>query len=339
MLEFVVTAEIGAVFGPAVGPMLGRAVGVIVGKRLGKIVEERAASKKAEQACAEALQEWLVALIRGFKECGIKDEDLQRFFPEYIGAVEAFLEDDEVSAELLRPFTDSVPDPTLDGRLLVDRWQTLSLPALPEGFNADRACRWYVERLNQMRQAIEVLRPLWQAQVGQRHNVLLQDIRGQWATWDLDLYADATRETYQALDITTLQPTGHYELESEPIKLRDIFIPLHARRSLPDQVLPRDYLEKLRYKALEDAPLADALFEQDGEANGHWDKTSREPVLDILTAANVRHLVVLGDAGAGKSCLARYITLSLVDGLGLGHYGLEASPLPGQRSSRTGCRF
>ena len=246
MLEFVALPQISTVFGSAAGPMLGRAAGVVVGKQLGKIVEERAVGKKAEQACAETLQEWLAALIRDFKEYGIDDDDLARFFPDYIEAIGRFLQDDEVSAQLLRPFTDPVPDPSLDGRLLVDRWQALSLPALPEGFNAERACRWYVERLNQTRQAIDLLRPLWQAQAAQRQNVLLQDIRGQWADWDLDRYADAMRETYQALDITTLEPPGRYDPDSEMIKLRDVFVPQHARRSRPSRILPRDYLGKLR---------------------------------------------------------------------------------------------
>jgi hypothetical protein len=210
MLEFGAAAGITSVFGPSVGPMLGRAAGAVIGKQLGKIVEERAARKKAEEACAEAFQMWLAALINDFKECGIDEDDLQQFFPDYIEPIGRFLEDDEASAELIRPFTDPVPDPTLNAPLLVVRWGALYLPALPEKFNAERACRWYVERLNQTRQAIAALRPLWQAQADQRRNEFLHDIRGQWANWDLDRYADAMRETYQALDITTLELTGRY---------------------------------------------------------------------------------------------------------------------------------
>jgi hypothetical protein len=96
--------------------------------------------------------------------------ELQRFFPDYIAVIDVYLQDEQTSVELLRPFTDRVPDPILDSRLLDARWQALGLPTLPEGFNAERACLWYVEELNKKRQAIDVLRPLWQAQADQRQN-------------------------------------------------------------------------------------------------------------------------------------------------------------------------
>jgi hypothetical protein len=170
MLDFIATAEVSAILGPAAGPMLGRAAGSVVGKQLCKIVQERATQKKAEQACAHAFQEWLVALIKDFKECGAEEDELQRFFPDYIAVIDVYLQDEQTSVELLRPFTDRVPDPILDSRLLDARWQALGLPTLPEGFNAERACLWYVEELNKKRQAIDVLRPLWQAQADQRQN-------------------------------------------------------------------------------------------------------------------------------------------------------------------------
>jgi hypothetical protein len=275
MLEFVPVGEVASVFGPSVGPMLGRAAGVVVGKQLGKTVEERATRKKAEQACAEAFQEWLVALIRDFKECGIQEDELPRFFSDYIEAIEAILHDEQASAELLRPFTDRVPDPILDGRLVFNRWQALSLPALPRDFSVERACLWYVEELNKKRRAIDVLRPLWQAQADQRRNELLEAIRGPWASWDPDRYADAMRETYQVLDITTLELTGRYDPDAEAIKLRDVFIPQDARRSQPSRILPRDYLRKLRGGAggALETLVEHALFAEDSESDAHWEKT------------------------------------------------------------------
>jgi hypothetical protein len=113
------------------------------------------------------------------------------------------------------------------------------------------------------------LRPLWHAQANQRQNELLHDIRGQWANWDLDRYADAMRETHQALDITTLELTGRYDPDADAIKLRDVFIPQHARRGRPSRILPRDYLRKLRESSGEalNALAQGESFTEDDEAN------------------------------------------------------------------------
>jgi predicted NACHT family NTPase len=143
---------------------------------------------------------------------------------------------------------------------------------------------------------------------------LLEALRGPWAAWDLERYADAMRATYQALDITSLEPVGRYDPDADTIKLRDVFIPQHARRSRPSRILPRDYLRKLR--GSEGTLAQDVLFGDDAETNAHWEKTPREPIFDILTDTALKHLVILGDPGAGKSCLARYIGLSLLEGFG-----------------------
>jgi predicted NACHT family NTPase len=77
-------------------------------------------------------------------------------------------------------------------------------------------------------------------------------------------------------------------------------------------------LRKLR--ASSDDTLAPALAKdslaEDGEADAHWEKTPREPIFEIITSTAPKHLVILGDPGAGKSCLARYVALSLLEGLG-----------------------
>jgi predicted NACHT family NTPase len=112
--------------------------------------------------------------------------------------------------------------------------------------------------------------------------------------------------------------TGAAPPDADAIKLRDVFIPQHARRSRPFRVLPRDYLRKLRESGGEalNALAQDEPFAEDHEANTHWEQIPREPILEIIASTEPKHLVILGDPGAGKSCLVRYMALSLLDGLG-----------------------
>jgi predicted NACHT family NTPase len=70
--------------------------------------------------------------------------------------------------------------------------------------------------------------------------------------------------------------------------------------------LPRDYLKR---QGLDPEKLQRQLE----ETTTRWAEAKREPVLDLLTADDVVHAVVLGDPGAGKSMLARYLLLSLLD--------------------------
>lgn len=294
-----------------VGPALGRAAGAVVGKQLREVLTERSARRKAEEACVASFEQWLVALIKDLEECQLTDQDLRAVLPDYLEALEEYLKDEEVSAELLKPFTEPVSNPRLDGNLLVRRWNELKLPDSPEQFNPDRACRWYVEELNQKRQVIEVLRPHWQSQAMQAQVDHLSAMRGSWADWDVDRYADAMRETYQALDITTLELEGRFDPDDEQIRLKDVFIPQHVRRSRPHRILPRDYLNKRREV---DQEIPNAFAEErfplkDEDLESHWEKTPREPVFDVFASDSVEHLIILGDPGAGKSCLARYVTL------------------------------
>lgn len=57
-------------------------------------------------------------------------------------------------------------------------------------------------------------------------------IRSPWAEWDSDQYADAMRETYQAVDVTTLELSGRQGADDELVRLKDISIAQDAWRGM-----------------------------------------------------------------------------------------------------------
>ena len=89
------------------------------------------------------------------------------------------------------------------------------------------------------------------------------------------------------------------------IKLTDVFVAPNARRSRPPMALARDYMLKQGL----DPDREDARNQERAQ---NWERTTPEPALDLIAAPDRRLLVMLGDPGAGKSSLTRYVLLRLL---------------------------
>jgi NACHT N-terminal Helical domain 2 len=294
------------IFGAAAPSFLGRTAASLVQRKLGQAWSDRKERKKAEAAYREAIETWLVALVRNLEALALDEAEIRLFFADYIAALERFLADEEVSDELLRPFSEATPEPRLDHARLLARWQALELPDLPEDFNAAGVCRAYVKELNRQRIVTEELRARHQAQIQEHQRDLLQQLVGPRTALDLTQYARAVRQRYQTLDLSALAPAGRDDPDAAPLRLRDVFIPQHARRSRPVYTLPRDYLVRQRFDPDKEEERAAVIQKS-------WREAKREPALDLLSAENAQHSVLLGDPGAGKSSLARYVLLSLLN--------------------------
>ncbi|MCK8679866.1 HEAT repeat domain-containing protein [Streptomyces lichenis] len=125
-------------------------------------------------------------------------------------------------------------------------------------------------------------------------------------------YAKRLRERYGRLDLEVLTPL-HEQGEHPAVRLREIFVPQSVRADPPPVELPRDVVQRLR-----EAGADDALPQFLGMDRFMVERMRQEyearpalPVLEVLSDPEHTRLVLLGDPGAGKSTLARYLALAL----------------------------
>jgi hypothetical protein len=115
---------------------------------------------------------------------------------------------------------------------------------------------------------------------------------------DRRAYAEQARKRYDVLDLTALTQAGSVDPEAPPPRLSRLFV--------PPQSLPRDYLLSQGLDPDDEERARDLL-------RAHWERTERGPVLDLIGQDRARCAVVLGDPGAGKSSLVRYLLLRLLE--------------------------
>lgn len=118
-------------------------------------------------------------------------------------------------------------------------------------------------------------------------------------------------ERYRQLDLTALTPVE--QEEHLPMLLRSVFVPQHVRTDPPPIELPKELWRRLvgtgelsEYELPKGVDMARIVH-----AQATYRERPTQPVLEVLTDPSQRLVVLLGDPGAGKSTLARYVTVTL----------------------------
>ena len=134
--------------------------------------------------------------------------------------------------------------------------------------------------------------------------------------FSLKHYYDALLKRYRTLDLDALTPPQREEYLQ--LQLRAVFVEQSVRENPPPIELPKEILEKLQSEGelkLDDLPEGISIDEIRATGDQYY-KNPAKPVIDVLTSYTTPHVVILGDPGAGKSTLTRYVILSLVDPAG-----------------------
>ncbi|MGH3814102.1 MAG: NACHT domain-containing protein [Pseudonocardiaceae bacterium] len=127
-------------------------------------------------------------------------------------------------------------------------------------------------------------------------------------------YGKRLRERYGRIDLEALMPLTE-QGEHPPVGLREVFTAQAVRADPPPVELPKELIRRLvEAGELGKDELPDGV---DPELLAGIRQTYQErpaqPVLRVLAELGRQRLVLLGDPGAGKSTLARYLALALTE--------------------------
>ncbi|MFC8298884.1 HEAT repeat domain-containing protein [Micromonospora orduensis] len=162
-----------------------------------------------------------------------------------------------------------------------------------------------------LRPAVSEAVSRWMQSAGRGSDVSPGSTAATVSAWNA--YKRRLTEQYRRLDLDALTPPDREEYLQ--IQLREVFVEPTVREDVPPAELSKELQRKLQDAAeLSSADVPKGLDRQDLEdARRTYRARPATPAFDVLTSVAQRACVLLGDPGAGKSTLARYVSLALID--------------------------
>ncbi|MCG8362872.1 MAG: HEAT repeat domain-containing protein, partial [Pseudanabaenales cyanobacterium] len=265
----------------------------------------------AQKAMGEALKAFIELVEDELDFRGQTGAEIRDF---YQIPLRQFVRDADVKSVLGSAFD---PDRrTVDNQLFRVHWRKLNLKALPEGFDWARIGEEYIRKVKRILRSSSDLRELLALhnQAAMRQGI--EQLVGIPPDFDLRKYQETLREQYGNLNLESLDTTGVYYNE---LKLWKMFVPQNVREC--QEFSPQIYEHpKEFFRRLPDGKKMNGLENPKVETERHWQIYSEQtvrPVLEVLgnpyagddvpNYQTQQYIVILGDPGAGKSSLLRYI--------------------------------
>jgi predicted NACHT family NTPase len=224
-------------------------------------------------AFGQALGEFLRLVQDQLEFWDVDDNDIRH----YTASLKIFIGDREVRENLGKPFSKALgkalPDESLavDTVILMQKWESLGLHSLPDGFNWKRLAKLYRKRVEAIIQGSDNLREILNAENIKRIRESLEQLVPIGPDFNLSRYQEGLKTAYSRLKLDSLTGNGsgsYYKLE-----LWNMFVPQRVQ----DEDNPQQLL----------LSIAEILENE----------------------ATYKYTVILGNPGAGKSTLVQYMAL------------------------------
>ncbi|MFF4230085.1 HEAT repeat domain-containing protein [Streptomyces sp. NPDC001820] len=145
----------------------------------------------------------------------------------------------------------------------------------------------------------------------------------------IDAYAQRVQEAFGRVDLEVLTPLSE-QGDHPPVELREVFVAPLVRADPPPVELPRELMKRLveNGELVADEHLPGIHQETLDRAREAYRQQPSLGILEVVADPLVPRMVLLGDPGAGKSTLARYLTLALTSSAPSGALAALAGCLP-----------
>ncbi len=304
-------------FGSAAGNLLLKKIaGDHADVLAGKLADQVAGFWKKgdlEKALARAYGVCMESILISLWGHGYDKADLASYKPSF----EALLDDKGVGQEIDRAIDGAADWQGPDAEVFRQAWKRVTGPPLPPEFQWNQALQGFRSQVARLK----VIPPELREKLAfLQQDRLLHEIRIQGGIrppYDLRRYAARMREKYRMVDGLSAMERPEWAAESGALVLLQVFLPQDVRENPPKVEIPRDLLRWIEHADRDEEEVEESdeerLRRELERARESYARQPRQPVLDILARQGNTKIVLLGDPGAGKSALARFLLLTLLE--------------------------
>jgi len=237
-------------------------------------------------AIGKATALFLYQLQQELEGCGLKQAELV----PYEAALNRFLREGDVQRWLAKAFEPGCQG--LDGQILERAWIDLGLPPLPPDVQWQKIGRVYLNRVEGLLGESQALKEVFSAKQLAGIQEATKQVAGVVPDFDLERYGRSLRDAYDKLRLNPIDST----FSNYRVRLWSVFEPQNARES--PQISGAE------------GPKEEELLGQQQLLKELGASPKANPsILALLRQPDCPLAVILGDPGAGKSSLLRFLAL------------------------------